>query len=113
MSKLLDHATILLTIGLTIYSQLIMRWRVAAAGSLPADPGGKFQFVLALLQQPWVMSALIASFLAGICWMLAMSRFELSYAFPFIGLNFVCILFASVLLFGEDLTISKLIVPCW
>lgn len=109
MSRLIDHSAILLTIGLTVYSQLIMRWQVAAAGSLPADADGKFQFVFALLLQPWVMSAIAASFLAGISWMLAMSRFELSYAFPFMGLNFVLILFASVILFGEALTISKLI----
>ena len=109
MTNLTDHVAILLTIGFTVYSQLIMRWQVTAAGSLPAEVGGKLQFVWVLLLQPWVISAIVASFLAGVSWMLVMSRFELSYAFPFMGLNFVLIFLASIVFFGEVLTLSKLL----
>lgn len=108
MNRLINHVPIWLTIGFTVYSQLIMRWQVSAAGSMPADGSGKLQFVLLLLRQPWVLSALVASFLAGVSWMLAMSRFELSYAFPFMGLNFVLIGLAGIVFFGEALTFSKL-----
>lgn len=109
MQRLADHMAISMTIAFTVYSQLIMRWQVAGAGALPAQTEGRIQFIATLLLQPWVLSAIAASFLAGISWMLAMTRFELSYAFPFMGLNFVLILFASVLLFGESLSTSKIL----
>ena len=109
MQRLLDHGTIVLTLAFTLYSQVIMRWQVAGAGSLPADVTGKVQFILALLLQPWVLSAILASFLAGVSWMLAMTRFELSYAFPFMGLNFVLVAGAAALLFGESFTMARLV----
>ena len=80
---------------------------MAGAGALPPHTEGRIEFIVTLLLQPWVISAIAANFLAGVSWMLAMTRFELSYAFPFMGLNFVLILFASVILFGESLSSSK------
>jgi multidrug transporter EmrE-like cation transporter len=53
------------------------------------------------------VSALAASFGAGISWMMAMTKFEISYAYPFIGLNFILVTLSGVLLFGESLTLSK------
>jgi multidrug transporter EmrE-like cation transporter len=46
--------------------------------------------------------------LAGISWMLAMSRFEISYAYPWIGLNFLLMLFFGVVLFDESFSLAKL-----
>lgn len=109
MHRLADHAAIAMTIVFTVYSQIIIRWQMAKAGSLPMEASGKFQFIAALLLQPWIISAIAASFLSGISWMLALSRFELSYAFPFMGLNFIIVLFASVFLFGETLSTTKMI----
>ncbi|MGH2360243.1 MAG: EamA family transporter, partial [bacterium] len=50
----------------------------------------------------------VATFLAGIAWMLAMTKFEVSYAYPFMSLNYVLVFVASVLLFQEAFTGAKL-----
>ena len=86
-----------------------MRWQVGAAGELPSDGLGKAHLVVKLLLNPWVLSSIVATFLAGVSWMLAMTRFEISYAYPFVSLNYVFILAASVLLFNECLTPQKII----
>lgn len=109
ISKLVDHGYIFSTIILTVYSQLVMRWQVAGAGPLPSDTSGKFQFLVELLSNPWVATGVLATFGAGISWMLAMTRFEVSYAFPFVSLNYVLVLMASVLLFHESISISKVL----
>jgi multidrug transporter EmrE-like cation transporter len=49
------------------------------------------------------------TFLGGLCWMVAMTKVELSYAYPFIGLVFVLILICSSALFHEAITVSKVI----
>jgi EamA-like transporter family. len=107
MYRLLDHGYIFSTIFFTVYSQLIMRWQVAKAGTLPPDFSGKIQFVVLLLLNPWVMTGIAATFLAGVSWMLAMTRFEVSYAFPFVSLTYIFILVASVYLFNESFTLIK------
>jgi|WetSurSiteA1Bulk_404760.scaffolds.fasta_scaffold00392_9 drug/metabolite transporter (DMT)-like permease len=109
MSKLISHSYIFLTILFTVYSQLIMRWQVSLAGQLPYDTLGKIRFIVELLLNPWVLSGIISTFFAGVSWMLAMTRFEISYAFPFVSLNYILILIASVFLFNELFTITKFV----
>jgi hypothetical protein len=76
MTKILDHTYIFATVFFTVYSQLVMRSEVVKAGSLPSEFTGKMLFVGHLFLNPWVLSSIIATLLAGISWMLAMSRLK-------------------------------------
>ena len=109
MNRLIDHGYILATLAFTVCSQLIMRWQVSQAGTLPSDLPGKLTFVGHLFLNPWVLTSIVATLLAGISWMLAMSRFEISYAYPWIGLNFVLMLLFGVFLFGESISMTKVV----
>jgi len=96
-----------MTIVLTSYGQLVIKWqanlfRPATEGLLSRLPG-----VVQLLLQPWIISAFVAAFAASLCWMLAVSRLELSKAYPFMALNFLFVCIAAVPLFGESFTIAK------
>ncbi len=108
MTRIIDHFYILATIVFTVYSQLMMRWQVSAAGDLPADGVGKSRFIIGLLLNPWVISGILATFCAGVSWMLAMTRFEISYAYPFISLNYILVIGASILFFNEAITLPKI-----
>lgn len=108
-AMLKNHLYIFSTIFFTVYSQLIMRWQVSSAGSLPEDGMEKFLFVGHLLLKPWVISALIATFLAGISWMMALTKFEISYAFPWTAINFVLVFLVAAVLFGEAINVYKII----
>jgi drug/metabolite transporter (DMT)-like permease len=109
MPKLLSHIYIFLTILFTIFSQLIMKWQVNKAGPLPVGLEEKLSFVFSLLLMPWVLIAMLSTFLAGVSWMLAMTKFEISYAFPFMSLNYVLVLFASFIVFNESFSVPKII----
>lgn len=109
MSRFIDHLYIFLTVLFTVYSQLVIRWQVSMAGQLPDNAVGKIQFLCTLLLNPWVVTSVVATFFAGISWMLAMTKFEVSYAFPFASLNYVLILAASVFLFNETITSAKVL----
>ena len=86
-----------------------MRWQVASAGPLPADMSGKIAYVAHLLINPWVLSGIIATFFAGVSWMLAMTKFEISYAYPFVSLNYIFVLMAGFLIFNESVSMEKFI----
>jgi len=95
------------TIVLTVYGQLIVKWQVDRAGELPASLGGKAEFLLRLATSPWVLSVFAAAAVAALCWMAAMTRLELSRAYPFVGLSFVLVLVLSAVFFDEQLTSFK------
>lgn len=107
MDRLIGYSYIFSTIFFTVYSQLIMRWQVSQAGALPADTMGKVLFVAQLFLNPWVISSIFATLFAGISWMLTMTRFEISYAYPWVSLNFLLVLIFGVLLFNESFNTMK------
>ncbi len=96
------------TILLTVYAQLIIKWQVMGAGALPAGTSEKAWFLAQLLVNPWVLSALAALLLAVMTWMAAMTKLELSHAYPFVSLAFVLVVLCSAWLFNEPLTMTKL-----
>lgn len=106
-SRVIDHAWIVLSILFTACSQLLIKWQVGEAGALPAG-GNRLQYFLDLFMRPWILVALASTFLAGVTWMVALGKFELSYAFPFYALNYIIVFFAGALLFSEPLTAAKL-----
>lgn len=107
MSRLLDYLYILATIFFTVYGQLILKWRISKFGPLPMDTFEKIKFVLALLFDPAIFSGFAAAFLASLAWMAAMTKFDLSHAYPFMSLNFVVVLFLSGWLLNEPITLQK------
>jgi drug/metabolite transporter (DMT)-like permease len=100
---------VLCTVVLTAYSQLIVKWRVTVAGALPNDFVKKVVFLIWLWFDPWIMSALLAVFCAGLAWMAAMTKLELSYAYPFMSLAFVLVLICSAFFFRELVTVPKVV----
>ena len=100
---------VFLTILCAVYSQVIVKWRVNHAGVLPSDLTQKAAFLARFFCDPWVITAIFATLLGGLSWMLAMTKVELSYAYPFIGLVFVLILISSSVFFHEAMTVPKVL----
>jgi multidrug transporter EmrE-like cation transporter len=97
------------TIALTVYGQLVIKWKVAEAGALPETLFDGVRYIGRLLLNPWVMSSLIAAFLAFVCWVATMTKFELTFAYPFMSLAFVLVLVFGALLLGETVNAQKII----
>lgn len=107
MRWLQQHSFIFLCIASTVTSQLLMRWQVGLAGPLPAVTSERAAFIFNLLMTPWIWLSILLTFLGGVSWMLALTRFELSYAFPFTGASFIVMLFASAFMFSEHVTLTR------
>ena len=105
----MGYIYIALTILFTVYGQLTLRWQMARAGELPPALTAKLFFLLQQFANPWVLSALASAFIASLCWMAAMTKFELSFAYPFMSLSFVLVMFISLLVFGELFTWHKVL----
>ncbi len=98
---------VMATILLTVYGQLVIKWRVTNVGPMPADTTARLLFLARFVFSPWVISSYTAAFVASLCWMGAMRQLALSYAYPFTSLSFVLVLILSALLFRESVTVAK------
>jgi multidrug transporter EmrE-like cation transporter len=97
------------TIVLTIYGQIVVKWQLLHRGHLPPDISSKIAFFVGFFTDPWIISVLIGTAIAALSWVAALSRLELSRAYPFTALSFVIVLVLSSAFFGEPLTPAKVL----
>ena len=104
--KLMAHLFLVSTIVLSVYSQMIMKWRITgrfAGLRIPDGIWAKAVTLFIVVFDPFVFTGLVATFVSGLCWMATMSKLEIGYAYPFTSLGFVLVVLLSHLLFGESL----------
>ena len=104
----MHYIYILITVVLTVYGQLVVKWQVNLAGAFPTSNEDKIIFLAKLLINPWIISSMVGALLAGMAWMATLTQIQLSHAYPFIGLTFVMVLVFSAILFQEPITWMKI-----
>jgi multidrug transporter EmrE-like cation transporter len=104
----MSYVYVACTILFMVYAQVVIKWQVMAAGAFPAEAAEKIWFLAKLLVNPWIVSALAASLLAAVAWMAAMTKLDLSHAYPFTSLAFILVTIASAMLFHEPMTTPKI-----
>ncbi len=105
----MGYVYILLTVLLTAYGQLILKWRMNFLPQPPAPLPEKFWYLFKIIFDPYIFSGFFAAFLASLTWMAALARFELSFAYPFMSLAFVVVLGCGYLFLNESITLQKVI----
>ena len=105
----MSYVYVFLTILLTVYGQIIIKWQVVKAGALPLTMAGKCDYIFHLLLNGWIITALFAAFLASLSWMAAMTKLPLSFVYPFMSLSFVMVAILSVVIFHEVMTLPKIV----
>ena len=104
--KLMAHLYLASTIATSVYSQMIMKWRISgrfAGLKIPDGIWPKVCTLFTVIFDPFIFSGLVATFISGLCWMATMSKLEIGYAYPFTSLGFVLVVLLSYFLFGESL----------
>jgi len=108
MQFLINHIYIFLTIFFAVSSQLIIKWKMSEFSlSEYESMSEKFIFAFTMLFNPYIMISLTLTLLSGLSWMIAMTKFDISYAYPFTTLGFVFIFLFSALFFNEPVTWQK------
>ena len=78
-------------------------------GQLPAAFSDKIHFMIHAYLDPWILSGFFVAFMASLTWAMAMTKFQLSQAYPFMSLTYVIVFALSVFLFNEELNLHKTI----
>jgi len=98
------------TIFFTVYGQIILKWRIVNYGTLPDATTEKIIFLFKLLFDPYIFSGFLAAFISSFFWMAAMTKFDVSSAYPIIvgGLAILTSIFAIFIL-KEPASIYKIL----
>lgn len=76
---------------------------------VPADGlRGAVPTLLAAARQPFIYGGLALFVGSVLLWMIALSRVELSWGYPLLGLSYITVTAVGVLVFNEQLSIQRL-----
>jgi undecaprenyl phosphate-alpha-L-ara4N flippase subunit ArnF len=98
------------TLFFTVYGQIVLKWRLTGLNIvLPDGLMDKVIYLVKLIFDPFVFSGFISAFIASLFWMAAMTKFEITQAYPFMSLAPALVFIIGILFLGETYTIGKLI----
>ena len=109
MQFILSHFYLLLAISFGVASQLIIKWQMSAFSFNDYETWqDKYVLAFSMLLNPYIILSLILTLLAGVTWMITMTKFEISYAYPFTLLGLVLVAIFSIVFFGESVNTYKI-----
>ncbi len=92
-----------------VAGQLVLKRGIAAMGPLSLRPDTVLGIALGLILNPLVLLGLAIYACGTFLWLIALSRVDLSYAYPFASLNYVLVLLSSWLVLGEQPSIPRIV----
>jgi undecaprenyl phosphate-alpha-L-ara4N flippase subunit ArnF len=99
------------TILFTVYSSTILKWRIKKLDWIMID-GNLFEKIksyLGLLFDPFILSVFVSAFIGSVFWTMAMTKFELTMAYPFMSLSPAIVFIIGIFVLNETFTIGKVI----
>jgi len=88
-----------------VASQLMLKHGMNELRLRPLDGS----FILRIASEPWVIFGLLVYACGTLFWIIALSRLELSFVYPFGSLTYIGIVAGSYLLFKERITRTRLL----
>jgi len=107
----MNYLYILGTILFTVFGQMVLKWRITKLGWHMLEGGLwlKTKCYFTLLFDPWILSGFFSAFVASICWTMAMTKFEITTAYPFMSLSPAIVFLLGIFLLNESFSWGKVI----
>lgn len=106
---MISYLYIAVTILCTVAGQLMLKHATNSLGHMPSTFTAGAIFLLRALTNIYIVAGFALAFVASLTWIAAVSKLELSYAYPFMSLNFVLVLVLSAMLFNEQVNAPRII----
>ena len=108
---MLGYLYIFGTLFFTVFGQILLKWRLNTL-CFTIPEGGLIKVMASfvkLLIDPYIIAGFVSAFIASIFWMAAMTKFEITEAYPFMSLAPALVFLVGVLFLGETFTIGKVL----
>lgn len=103
-----DLALILTGVLLNAVAQLLLKAGARAIADVPLEFGNSWMLVERIAINPPILAGLVCYAVSVVVWILALSRVEVSVAYPMLSIGYVVNAVAAWMLFGEDLNTARL-----
>jgi len=100
---------LVVAITFSVSGELLLKDGMNKVGTLSFRPSLFLPTLWRAFTTPQIIIGFALAFIAAIFWLAVISRVQLSYAYPMLSLSYVIVLFASWLLLGESLSLTRLI----
>jgi drug/metabolite transporter (DMT)-like permease len=100
--KMLVYVSLFSSIFLGVVAQVLIKKGLSSIVNL--DFSRVIDSYSRILFSPYVLLGLLLYFLGVFFWLYALSKVELSFAFPFISLSYVLVVFFSWFVLGETIS---------
>jgi multidrug transporter EmrE-like cation transporter len=107
--NLVTFGMILTGVLLNAGAQLLLKAGTRSLGVIGASGAGLLQTAIGVGTQPFILAGLACYVLSVGIWIVALSRVEVSIAYPMLSIGYVVNAFAAWWLFGEALTPLRLL----
>lgn len=104
-----DFAWVLSGVLLNAVAQLLLKAGASSAGPISLAAGSPFMWrtAVGLAQHPAILGGLVCYAVSVIVWIVALSRVEVSIAYPMLSIGYVVNALLAWWLFGEDLNAQR------
>ena len=98
------------TLFFTVYGQIVLKWRLSGQKViLPEGVLEKIVYLTKIIFDPFIFSGFASAFIASLFWMAAMTKFEITQAYPFMSLAPALVFIIGIVFLGEAFSLGKVI----
>lgn len=108
MKMNLAIAYILVAVVGSAAGQLLLKKGMSTMGPLTLTPDQFFNIVWRIGTNPWVVVGLFIYVFGTVFWLSALSRVDLSFAYPFASLSYIAMILGGWLLFSERIDLWRI-----
>ena len=106
---MLSFALVLSGVLLNAAGQLLLKAGTNSVGAFVFSADNLFPVGIKLASNPYILGGLGCYAISVVLWIMALSRVEVSLAYPMLSIGYVINAFAAWQLFGEALTAQRLV----
>lgn len=98
---------LLITVGLNVAGQYLMKRGMSEMGPITGSLVEIAHSLGKAFLNPWVIGGLGAYGFSTFCWLILLSRVDLSYAYPALSMGYVLITLVGFFLLGEQVSATR------
>ena len=98
---------IIFTVLTNFSSQIMLKHGMTSMSKLELSPSTLIPTIFSVVFNPWVFAGLFMMVISMGSHLLVLSRVEISFAYPFLGLSFVLITLWAFFVLGEDVNLWR------
>ena len=108
---LLSWGMVIGYVVLNSFGALIIKYKINAIGEVQLGSFKSFvNYFMELLKSPLIICGILSIFISAFVWMTALSRLQISLAYPVaVGLNFFVVVTVALIFLKEQLSVEKVI----